>query len=299
MEKEIYAYDVPLKDIAFYIEPIKKHFGLYHPTLEPELLLLDGEPDRTVVINDFVPSVQITELIDKYFTDLDDASRKYYVGLFWLVANLYYGECIRSYENYFNENIEQELIWEAIRTDLLAFFAFMQDHKESKEVTIKFGKGEKNAITLQNDFKWFQGLMVNQLFPNTIPEITDKKEAKAILRKQAGRPSTRKEVNAIVNGVASSLSEYDIIQGKAPIHLLRFIRDYLVAMDLIKENDPFVTTSWIKSQISNIQKPGKDPKLFTTETKLCSMDDLKDDLHLRGLNWLLPHKVPSKESDQS
>jgi len=152
---------------------------------------------------------------------------------------------------------------------------------------------------LQNDFHWFQGLMENQLFPNTIPEISDKKEAKAMLRKKAGRPTVRKEVNAIVNGVASSFAEFDIVKGKAPIQLLNFIHDYLVAMDLIKPDDPYVTTTWIKSQISNFQKPGKDPKFFTTEIRPCSLDDLKNsDLHIRGLNWLLPPKVSAMEPKQ-
>jgi hypothetical protein len=120
-----------------------------------------------------------------------------------------------------------------------------------------------------------------------------------MLRKKAGRPTVRKEVNAIVNGVASSFAEFDIVKGKAPIQLLNFIHDYLVAMDLIKPDDPYVTTTWIKSQISNFQKPGKDPKFFTTEIRPCSLDDLKNsDLHIRGLNWLLPPKVSAMEPKQ-
>jgi hypothetical protein len=146
----------------------------------------------------------------------------------------------------------------------------MQEHKNSEEVTIQFGKGQSNKVTLNNTFRWFQGLLDNHLFPNCIPDISSREQAKESLARKAGRPEANKVVNAMVNGLANLCKDEGVITASVPKLLLCFIYDILLVMELVRPDDNVVTLDWIKAQISNLKKAGKDARIFTPETRTCS-----------------------------
>lgn len=276
----------PLKNLQPYVEMTKKYFGLYHPNLSLEMALLDVDPERECCVSEFVTMEKIKEILRPSFSSLIDD--KVFLNLLWFIANLYYGKSVENYTQCFDEDIQDDLIWNVIKEDIAKLYSFMADHKIEEPVTISIGK---DKVVLDNYDRWFQGLTENQLFPNCIPEITDKAQAEEFYAKKPGRPKTRREVNMIVNGMAKLFSDEGWIEGRAPKSLCSFIKNYLVLMDLIEKDDVFVTEKWIKAQISNLQKPGKDARLDTIECEDVSIEELKVvPQSTRALNWLFHQK---------
>ena len=288
MEKQYYVCNLPLKNIPPYVDFIKKYFGLSHPNLELEMLLVKDDPERKFEMTELVTHEDIVELFEKYFSNVG-SDKTFFEDLLWLVANLYYGDSYDQYNNFFDYEVEPEAnVWDCIMKDMARLFAFLQNHPEEEVITIQMGK---DKVELNDAFKWFQGVMNNQVFRNCIPEIQHKEDAESLLRKKAGRPQTRKEVNAVVNGVSRLFAEEGIIEGKAPRNLLDFIRAFLVKMDLIKADDVFVTNEWIKAQITNLQKPGKDARFNNVEVHSVSAEELKNvPVWNKALNWVFPPK---------
>ena len=114
MEDEINAYEVPLKDIKPFVEPIKKYFGLNHPSLELELdaMLRDDKDknknERTYLIVENVDFELLGALLGKSFPELESERIDYYQNLLWLFCNLYYGKSNDAYEDYFNDIGQEE-----------------------------------------------------------------------------------------------------------------------------------------------------------------------------------------------
>ena len=288
MDNQDNRFPVPLKTLPPYVEVIKKYFGLSDPNLEAEMLLLPKDPERVFKIAEFVTRDEIVELFDIFSPKVKDG-KFFYENLLWLVANLYYGDRYKKSICFFNNDINgDENVWYSIEKDMAKLFAFLQDHPQEEKITIQMGK---DKVELDDAFKWFQSVMDNQVFPNCIPYIQNKEGAKSLLQKKAGRPQTRQEVNAVVNGISRFFADEKIIEGKAPKDLLDFIESFLVKMALIEENDEFVTTYWIKSQISNLQKPGKDARFFNLDVHEASAEKLKEvPWWFKATNWIFPVK---------
>ena len=288
MEKQYYVYPLPLKNFPPYVDVIKKYFGLSHPSLELEMLLVKDDPEHVFEMVEFVEYKDVVELFEKAFPNVGN-DKTFFENLLWLVANLYYGDSYDQYNDYFVNEVEQDdHVWACIEKDMARLYALLQDHPRDEKITIQIGK---DKAVLDDDFNWFQGVMNNQVFPNCIPSIQNKEDAKSLLQKKAGRPQTRTEVNAVVNGISRLFADEEIIDGKAPRILLDFIRDYLVMMALIEEDDVYVTTDWIKSQISNLQKPGKDARFNNVEVHSVSAEELKNvPTWNKALNWVFPPK---------
>lgn len=288
MENKYNVYPLPLKNFPPYVEAIKKYFGLSHPNLELEMLLVKNDPERVFEMIEFVEYKDIVELLEEKFPDMGD-DKTFIENLLWLVANLYYGDSYDQYNDYFDNEVEQDNhVWACIEKDMARLYALLQDHPRDEKITIQIGK---DKVVLDDDFNWFQGVMNNQVFPNCIPNIQNLEDAKSLLQKKAGRPQTRTEVNAVVNGISRLFADEEIIEGKAPRILLDFIRDFLVMMALIKKDDVFVSTDWIKSQISNLQKPGKDARFNNVEVHSVSAEELKNvPIWNKALDWVFPPK---------
>lgn len=288
MEKQYYVCSLPLKNFPPYVEIIKKYFGLSHPNLELEMLLVPDDPERKFEMTEYVPHEDIVELFEGHFPNVGE-DKTFFEDLLWLVANLYYGNSYEQYNEFFeNEVGREDNIWHCVEKDMARLYAFLQDHPKEEEIVIQMGK---DKVVLDDAFNWFQGVMNNQVFPNCIPHIQDKESVRSLLQKKAGRPQTRQEVNAVVNGISRLFADEEIIEGKAPRVLLEFIHMFLVKMALIDENDVYVTPEWIKAQISNLQKPGKDARFNNVEVRSVSIEELKEvPLGDKSMRWIFPIK---------
>jgi hypothetical protein len=285
----LYYQDLILKNLRPYINEIKKYFGRERPDLEWEMALLDDDPERTYEMIEYVTTKEIEDLLDKFIPISEN--KGVYVDLLWLVANLYYKDSHSLYQDHIQNDLDQDnntLRW--IQKDIMRLYLFLQDHPKECPMTISVGK---DKVELNDAFGWFQSVMAHHVFPNAIPDIKTKEDAESILRKKAGRPETRTEVNAIVNGIARMFADDGLVKGKAPKELCLFIQQFLVKMELIEEDDKTVTPEWIKAQISNLSKPGKDPRFDSFgEVEECSFDDLKMVSPVeKTLDWILPPKL--------
>lgn len=285
----IYKYDIPLKDIQPYVAYLKEYFGLEHPLLDLEISLLDIDPERTFEVIEYVTRAQIDELFDKFIPGIEGQDN--YGSLLWLVANLYYKDSHSQYQDYIQNDLNQNNnTLSRIQKDIMRLYIFLQDHPKKCPITISVGN---DKVELNDAFGWFQSVMTHHVFPNAIPDIKTKEDAESILRKKAGRPETRTEVNAIVNGIARLFANDGLVKGKAPKELCIFIQQFLEKMELIEKDDKTVTPEWIKAQISNLSKPGKDPRFDSFgEIESCSEEDPKMvDPVEKTLNWILPPKL--------
>ncbi len=281
--KQIYEYSLRLSEMKPYVEIIKEYFGLNHPNLDMELLLLDDDPDREFKLISFVPYDDIKNaLLDASFNMGQDIEE--YSSLLWTVANLYYGDMYQRYEEVAMEEADDYLRWNCIKEDITRLFAFMDNHKSEEHISIKVGN---DTVELDNPFRWFQALMDNHLFPNCIPDIKNVKQANQILAKAKGRKIDNKIATAIVNGVATYFKEKGLITARAPKNLCSFLWKFLVMMKLKDSSDYLFTESSIKNWINNIKGQKDNPKIFTPEIREISIEELKEiPLNERAERWL-------------
>ena len=285
--KVIYKYNEPLAKIKPYVEIIKRYFGLNHPNLDWELLLLDDDPEREFELVAFIPYDDIKKaLIDASFNMGEDVEE--YTRLLWTVANLYYGDSYQRYEEAAMEEADDYLRWNCIKEDIVRLYAFMDGHKTEEHIIIKVGQ---ESVELANPFKWFQSLLDNHLFPNCIPDIKDVKQANQILVKSRGRKIDNKVATAIVNGVATYFKEKGLIAARAPKNLCSFLWKFLVMMKLKDASDYLFTEASIKNWINNIQGQKDDPKIYTPEIRKVSIEELNEiPLYVRADRWLFHPK---------
>jgi hypothetical protein len=289
MEKKILCWPLPLKNLPPYVAVIKTYFGLSHPSLEMEMKLVEFDPEHTFDLVEYVLYDDVQAQIETSFPGLSGGDKSFVTNLLWLVANLYYGDSYNQYRGFIENDWNYEYnTWRGIEADMAQLYAFLHDHTTEKEITIQIGK---DKAVIDDASCWFQGVMRNQVFPNCIPSIQSKEDAESLLRKKAGRPQTRTEVNAIVSGIASYFADEKLIEGKAPKNLLEFIRKFLVMMALIEENDVFVNAGWIKSQISNLQKSGKDARFINEDwVDASSSEALVNAPWQKAMRWIFPPK---------
>lgn len=262
-----YTFDVPLKEIQPYIEPIKKYFGLNNTTLEDELSLLDGDPDRSFELDMYIRQTEIEDAFKESFPEssLTEQQTKF----LWLVANLYFFKNSDNYE-YARRYNSGDLEWYPLEQDLLKLYSFIEEHKQAGKVTIKIGK---DSLLLDNDSGWFQSVFKKQVFPHCLPHIQSKEQAYSLTRGKRGRPVTRTKENAIVCGLAEYLADEGFIHERAPGSLLSFARKFLVMMWLIEEDDKIVDEDWIKSQITDHKKKGKDARFWTPKSEFINLEE--------------------------
>ena len=280
--------EIILKNCPLFVEIIKKYFGLSHPDLEMEMHLVPVDPERTYEMTEYVLPEDIRKLIGESFPNISDNDREFLTNLLWLVANLYYGQnYVEQREFIENEWNGEYNTWRCIEQDMIRLYAFLQNHPEEEKITIQMGE---EKVILDDAYRWLQAVMKNQAFPNCIPHIQNKEEAQSCLRKKSGRPQTRKEVNAIVSGISRFFADEGLIEGKSPKNLLEFIRKFLVMMALIEEDDVFVTTDWIKAQITNLQKPGKDARFIGLDWQEGSSETMLSQPWEEAMRWIFPPK---------
>lgn len=278
-----------LQDWKPYVDIIKKYFGLNHPSLGLELEFVNKgiDPDRTFTIKELIHSDSIGRVFDNYFPNAQ--SRDAFVCFLWLVGNLYYGDNISLYDQAMFENIEDDLYWSTIEQEILHLYIFMQKHTSAEPVNVRIGK---ESIKIDNTNAWLQAILNNHVFPNCLPNVQNSSEAEALLLKKgkgAGAPLKHPEVNTIVNGVANLFFDEGLVTENAPLNLCGFLKQYLVLMNLIAEGDTTIDEEWIKAQIHNFKKKSKDPRLFTSESKEVSLEELKE-IGNYPVKWAFSHK---------
>ena len=280
----VYVYDVPLSFIDCYAGYIRKYFGLFHPSLEPELSLLKNDPDRTFELVAFVPWADIETAFDGGDFPYDEGTKKGYVDLFWLVANIYYGDQYEQYKNYFaTESSYDDLTWEETQDDIRRFYDFIQAHKEESPITIKIGR---QKVVLNDVDRWFQALAENHLFIKCLPESESRELATERLRKNPGRKVENRVAVAIINGIANLFTDEGLIKGRAPKNLCSFIRQYLILMDVLNRDDSVISLPSIKAAINYAAKKGIDTRLPSTEFTEVSVEHLRMSGVNPGHRWL-------------
>ena len=268
--RQIYAYSLKLAEMKPYVEIMKQYFGLNHPNLDMELLLLDDDPEREFELVAYVPYDEIRKaLLDASFNMGDDIEE--YTSLLWTVANLYYGDLYQRYEEAAMEEADDYLRWNCIRDDIIRMYRFLSGHKSEEQVTVKMGQ---ESVELDNPFKWFQALFNNHLFPQCIPDITALEQANKALAKAKGRKMESKVATAIVNGVATFFKEEGLVTSRAPKNLCSFIRKLLIMMKLKDAGDKSFNDAVVKNWINNIQNQKEDPKIYTPEIREVSLEEL-------------------------
>lgn len=286
LDNSISPIPLLLKNIKPYAEGIKECFGLYHPTLNLYLDLLDdeGNDDQEIFVREYVTNEEIRQILVDSFPEKDENPR--IVDFLWLLANLYYGNSIETYREKENETADNQQ-WEYIENKLLKLYCFMAEHKDAKEVTVTVGD---DKLVLGNEFYWIHAILDNRVFPNCIPYVHSKEEAEALLpKKKAGRPESREKETNIVCGLQKFFKSQGYIEGEAPKNLTKFIRKFLVLMDIIKEDDLNITENWIKSQIKNIKQSGKDTRYWTNEAEDVNVHD-PSLFQTDPIWWIYPHE---------
>ena len=269
--KQIYSYPLKLAEMKPYVERIKEYFGLNHPNLDSELLLLEDDPEREFKLTAYVTYDEIKNaFIKASFNQVGDVEE--YVSLLWTVANLYYGDLFQRYEEYEMEEEEDYLRWKCIEEDIVQLYRFMANHKTEEPVTVKIGS---DSIELKDYFRWFQALMDYHLFPNCIPDVTSVEQADKFLKKDQGRKIENKVASAIINGVANLFKDEGLVTARAPKNLCQFLQRLLTLMDLKDSGGREYKEDVIKSTINNIQRQKGDPKIFTPEIREVSIEELK------------------------
>ena len=128
----------------------------------------------------------------------------------------------------------------------------MRNHQDESEVRVSIGK---DSVVLKDSYRWIQFLMNNKL----APQITGiDRRANALEKRRAGRPSSRQDLNVFITGIDKMFHNMQVVQEQAPRSMCDFIRGFLVKMEFVKENDKTITPNWIKAQLNNIRKSGKD-----------------------------------------
>ena len=277
------VYTIPLKNLNYYVDYIREYFGLFHPALDPELALLDRDPDRTFELKEFVLHEDIETAFDEGLFTYEEESKRVYADLLWLVANLYCYDFYQQYQNYFAEMVSDDLMWDETYDDILHFYAFMQDHKVQAPIELKIGK---EKIVIKDTGRWFQALMDNHLFPKCCPEIRSKEEVIEKFKKSAGRKVENKLAVAIINGIARFFADTELIKGQAPKNLCSFIRQYLILMEILDLDYRVISETSIKSAINYASKRGGDSRLPSTELKEVTLEELKQSGFNPGERWL-------------
>ncbi len=278
MGNRIYKYELPVLKLEPYVEYIRKYFGF--PFFK---IILDIDLARDAESKGLDPSVYTATIYE--VVKLEDVKSKLAVfeddrlltdrlsQFFWLTANLFHRVVYTNFqisltEEYFGE---QE-VDKAIEKDIIRLYSFMRRHRGQQQIRISIGR---DSVLLDDSFRWFQTLLDNKLFP-LITGI-DRLAQEVDEKKRAGRPSTRQDLNVFIAGISRFMREEQIIKEQAPLKLCQFIRWFLVHMDYIEEKDAKITDNWIKAQINNLQKTGRDYRFETYEFKnTVGLDALKD-----------------------
>ncbi len=285
VEKKLYRHDVMLLKIEPYIPLIKDYFGLFVPDLELELYLArDKDPGRTYPIIEHVTSEDIKKLFVQHFGD-EIESEGQIISLLWLVANLYYGDRYKQYQQLWNEEVGEDcLMWPYIRKDILKLYKLVHEKEGSNEPVKVTIAGE--SIELLNDYKWFFSLLKHHLFPHCIPEINSVDEAKKELTGEGGRPQNPPEIKGMVCGIARFFYDKGLVSAKAPKNLVLFIKEFVTMMGLL--SDPLtkqvVNENWIKARIHKLD----GPQLDNLDFESCNLEDLGASQQEIAFRWLFP-----------
>lgn len=280
----VYIYDVPLKAIEYYAVYIRKYFGLYHPNLDLDLELLKNDPDRTFKLYEVVLHDEIEVAFDEGGFTYEEGTRRGYLELLWLVANIYCFNYYQRYQDYYTYEVEYDsLLWETVKDDILKLYIFLQDHMAEAPITIKIG-GKKVVISDYDG--WFQALMNNHLFPKCLPEIHSKDQALKKLKKSPGRKVQNKLAVAIINGIATLFYDEGLVTERAPKNLCIFIRRYLVMMEILDLDYSVINEASIKSAINYASKKKTDPRLPSRPVTDATIEDLRLSGFIPEERWL-------------
>ena len=159
--------------------------------------------------------------------------------------------------------------------------------KEAESITISFGK-QKAKIALPNFDFWVNKLMENHVFPRFIPEIKTVDDAKALLRKPAGRPLEDIRVRTIAYGLSNYFFDNEVIETRTSRKLLDFLEGLFKMMDIRCNNGKYPDWQKLEDVIQNAPNAKEKPRFYTKDDNLsiCSMEELKDPRSDDILNWL-------------
>lgn len=285
VDKKLYKHDVELLKLEPYIPLIKEYFGLFVPDLEPELhLAKNNDPGRTYSIIEQVTFEDIQKLFLRYFEEGIENEGQI-ISLLWLVANLYYGERYKQYQQLWNEEVGEDcLMWPYIRKDIIRLYKLVHGKHASNEA-IGLTIGEE-SVELSNDLKWFYSFLEHHLFPHCIPEIKSVDDAIDELTEKGGRPQSSPEIKGMVCGIARFFYDKGLVSAKAPKNLVLFIKEFVTMMGLL--SDPLtkqvVNENWIKARIHKLD----GPQLDNLDFESCNLEDLGASQQEIAFRWLFP-----------
>lgn len=282
-DRVILVYNVPLKTVDFYADYVRQYFGLYHPSLEAELSLLDRDPDRTFKLYEIVRHKEIETAFDEGDFASEENTRRLCIELLFFVANIYSYNFYEKYKEHLIDQVSDQLLWEEVREDILRFYVFMKTIPNEGPISIKMGKSK---CVIKNYDHWFQALMDNHLFHNCLPEIQSKEHALKVLKGNPGRKVESELAIAIITGIARLFADAGLISGRAPKNLCTFIKQYLVMMDILDLDYSVISLSSIKSTIDYALRTGKDTRLIPTGWETVSREEMQTSEQKPGERWL-------------
>lgn len=258
MSKDYQKYSEAALDFMPYAQIIAAYFGF--PFLEIGMTL--NEAFRAQKSNKEVAGIEVDlyvaisreEIREKLAVfslpndDLDALTE-----ILFRTGNLFHRGVYAKYQDMvMSEWIGDEKVNAEIEEDVIRLYSFMRSHQDESEIKLLVGK---DAVVLKDPYRWFQYLINNKLAPQ-IAGID--RRANSLEKKRAGRPSSRQDLNVFISGLDQMFHNMQVVKELAPHSLCEFIRWFLVRMEYVKENDKTINTNWIKAQLNNIRKSGKD-----------------------------------------
>ena len=164
------------------------------------------------------------------------------------------------------------------------WIALNEKLKEAETITINFGKHQK-TIAIPNFEFWINKLMENHVFPRFIPEVKTVDDAKALLRKPAGRPLEDIRVRTIAYGLSNYFFDNEVIETRTSRKLLDFLEGLFKMMDIRCNNGKYPDWQKLEDVIQNAPNAKEKPRFYTQDDnrRKRSKKEMKDYVE-NGLN---------------
>ena len=291
MSKDYQKYSEAALDFMPYGQIIAAYFGF--PFLEIGITLNEAvrakKEKREVAGLDIelYAAISREEIRERLIVfSLSDPDLDALTEILFRTGNLFHKGVYAKYQEFvMSEWIGDEKVNAEIEEDVVRLYAFMRSHQDEAEIKLSVGK---DAVVLKDPFRWFQYLINNKLAPQ-IAGID--RRANSLEKKRVGRPSSRQDLNVFISGLDQMFHSMQVVKELAPRSMCDFIRWFLVQMEYVKESDKTIDANWIKAQLNNIRKSGKDYRYETVSLGGDGMSDddsgapsLKDWLCRRGVN---------------
>ena len=173
--------------------------------------------------------------------------------------------------------MEEELTYNLVREDLLKLFIFIHGNNfKTQEISIK---RDKKTLKLNNSYNWLFSRMATLYLKKYLADITNVEQAQAELTKykKRGRHHENRNVNVVLYGIYRMFSGEKKMESKASDALCNMIVNFLKLTGLISENDVYVNTAWVRSQIRYMSGQDNPPRFVERASEFlpCEMSHLE------------------------